>query len=202
VHARVAVAVQFQVSRVFWMIDLLAVVYAVWLIVDWRRTSGNPAVTGRPGRAAVAIVLVVAALSRGSYVMFAEKAGRPLVSLTFPADEWHAAMRWIARTPPGSAVLADPGHAWRYGTSVRVSGERDVFLEEVKDIGMAMYSRPVAMRVLDRIRALGDFRALTPEAARRLAARYALDYLVTEQVIDLPVVYRNRRFTIYAIRAR
>ena len=56
-------------------------------------------------------------------------------------------------------MLADPGHAWKYGTSVRVAGERDVYLEEVKDVALALYSRDVAMRVLGRIQ---DAPALIP----------------------------------------
>ena len=42
---------------------------------------------------------------------------------------------------------ADSGHAWRYGTSVRVSGGRDVFLEETKDSAVAIYSRDVALQL-------------------------------------------------------
>ena len=54
-------------------------------------------------------------------------------------------------------MLADPGHAWKYGTSVRVSAARDVFLEEVKDSALAIYSRDVASRVVERTAAIGDF---------------------------------------------
>ncbi|MCK7478775.1 MAG: hypothetical protein M0C28_16410 [Candidatus Moduliflexus flocculans] len=45
VAARVALAVQFQVSRMFWMLDLTATVYAVWALAD----DGAPeARDGRP----------------------------------------------------------------------------------------------------------------------------------------------------------
>ena len=97
----------------------------------------------------------------------------------FPASDWMDAMAWLRRTPLGTHVLADPAHAWRYGTSVRVAAGRDVFFEEVKDTAMAMYSRRVAMRAIERIGAVGDFSALTPSAARVLASRFDLDYLVT-----------------------
>ena len=59
-------------------------------------------------------------------------------------------MRWLARQPADVHVLADPGHAWKYGTSVRVAAERDVLLEEVKDSALAIYSRDVAVRVVER----------------------------------------------------
>jgi len=65
---------------------------------------------------------------------------------------------------------------------------------------MAMYSRRVAMRVAERIGALGDFNGLTPDSARAIAARYDLDYLVTERALDLPVAYRNARFNVYRLR--
>ena len=83
---------------------------------------------------------------------------------------------------------------------MRVAAGRDVYLEEVKDTAMAMYSRRVAMRVAERIGAIGDFGALTPASARALAERFDLDVLVTERALDLPVAYRNARFSIYRLR--
>ena len=111
-------------------------------------------------------------------------------------------MRWLARQPVTAHVLADPGHAWKYGTSVRVSAARDVFLEDQKDSAIAIYSRDVAHRVVERAAALGDFTTLTPERARALANAYELDYLVTEARLDLPVSYENAQFRIYLLRAR
>ena len=109
-------------------------------------------------------------------------------------------MLWIKRQPIDVHVLADPGHAWKYNTSVRVAAERDVYLEEVKDSALAIYSRDVAQRVVERTGALGDFTALTAEHARDLAARYDLDYLVTTADLPLKVAYRNRQFRIYSLR--
>ena len=97
-------------------------------------------------------------------------------------------------------MLADPGHAWKYGTSVRVSASRDVFLEDVKDSALAIYSRDVAARVVERAAAVGDFSQLTAERSRELAARYELDYLVTTADLDLPLAYRNSDFRIYSLR--
>ena len=101
-------------------------------------------------------------------------------------------MAWLRRQPRDTHVLADPGHGWKYGTSVRVSAERDVLLEEVKDSALAIYSRDVAARVVERTQAIGDFASLTAEHARELARRYDLDFLVTEADLPLPVAYRNR----------
>jgi hypothetical protein len=199
VAARLALAVQFQVSRVFWMLDLTAVIYAVWGVADARRRSAaGPA--GWRRAAAVAVVLVCAAVARGAWVTWVEHPGRPVARITLPRDDWHDVMWWLSRTSIDTGVLADPAHAWRQGTSVRVAAGRDVYLEEVKDTAMAMYSRRVAMRVAERIGAIGDFGALTPERARALAGRFGLDYLVSERPLDLPVAYRNSRFIVYRLR--
>jgi hypothetical protein len=77
-----------------------------------------------------------------------------------------------------------------------------VLLEEVKDSALAIYSRDVAERVVDRTAAIGDFGAMTAEQARALARRYDLDYLVTEADLPLPILYRNDRFRVYALSAQ
>jgi len=97
-------------------------------------------------------------------------------------------------------VLADPAHAFEHG-SERAFGKRDLFYEASKDTALAIYSHDVALRVLDRIEALGDFATLSPERARALAAAYDLDYLISERPMDLPRAYGNDRFTVYALGA-
>jgi len=192
---RVALAVQLQIPRVFWMLDLLATAYVAWALLE------SPAMRDRlRWRAAVLIVLAGASLGRALYVPLVEHPERPVVSLDLPRNEWHDAMAWLARTTPDAYVLADPGHAWKYGTSVRVAGRRDVFLEEVKDAAIAIYSRDVAERVLGRIRALGDFRTLTSDRVAALSTRYGLGFLVTERRFPFRLAYENRRFKIYALR--
>lgn len=109
-------------------------------------------------------------------------------------------MRWLSRQPVATHVLADPGHSWKYGTSVRVSATRDVFLEDVKDSAIAIYSRDVAHRVVERAAALGDFTAIAAERAQALAAKYDLNYLVTERRLDLHTAYENTQFRIYSLQ--
>ena len=198
-----ALAVQLQISRLFWMLDALGTIYLAWAVADgWQRRDSSAARSPRPtGRAvAVAIITVCAALGRGAYVMWIEHPGRPVLELSLPRTDWQGAMDWLKTTPTTTHVLADPGHAWRYGTSVRVASSRDVYLEEVKDAAMAMYSRRVAMRVAERTKALGPFDQLTPRSARDLARRFEIDYLVTDRSLDLPLVYRNAQFFIYSLR--
>jgi hypothetical protein len=188
VVARLAFPVQLQISRVFWLVDVLATIYLLSLLVD-RRVARM-----------VAMALVVVSVSRGVYIMLVERPDRALFSVHLTDSPWEDAMRWLSRQPIATHVLADPGHSWKYGTSVRVSAVRDVFLEDVKDSAIAIYSRDVAHRVVERAAAIGDFTTMTPDRARELATKYGLDYLVTDGRVDLPVVYENSQFRIYVLR--
>jgi len=187
VRAKLAFPVQLQLSRVFWLVDFVALICLIGLVRHER--------TAR----AVAATLVAVALARGVYVMAVEHPERPLFAVHLPASDWDDAMKWIRGQPLDAHVLADPGHAWKYGTSVRVAAERDVFLEEVKDSAVAIYSRDVAVRFLERVRASLDFDQMTADRARDLAARYDLDYLVFEKDLPLPVAYRSGRFKVYSL---
>ena len=192
VAAGFSLAVQFQISRIFWLVDFLALVYVIGAV------SGPRASTTRA--AVVACALLALSLGRGTYVIVVEHPERSLFEVHLPDAPWDDAMRWMARQPSDVHVLADPGHAWKYGTSVRVSAGRDVFLEEVKDSALAIYSHDVAVRFVERAPLVEDFPSLTVERARALAGRYDLDYLVTEANLALPVVYRNAQFGIYSLR--
>ena len=195
-----SLVVQFQISRVFWLIDFIATVYVIGVVADTGQYAGRTFAVRRP--MIVALLLMAVATSRGSYVMLVERPERPLFEGRLADSPWHDAMFWIRRQPLDVHVLADPGHAWKYGTSVRVSAERDVFLEEVKDSALAIYSRDVAARVVERTNAIGDFSALTSDHARDLARRYDLDYLVTTAELPLPLAYRNDQFRIYSITSQ
>jgi hypothetical protein len=189
VAARYALPVQLQISRVFWPTDFVAALFIVGELVD---RNARRALVGL-----VAIALI--AIGRGTYVLRFERVVRPLVAISLPDTPWEQAMAWIRTQPANAHVLADPGHTWKYGTSVRVSGQRDVFLEEVKDAAIAIYSHDVAVRVVERSAALGDFSTLDAERARALASRYHLDLLVTEATLPLPLAYSNRQFHIYRL---
>src|SRR6185503_1394268 len=120
VVARLAFPVQLQISRVFWLVDVLATIYLISLA------------NGRTANA-VALALMAVSVSRGAYIMLVERPDRALFSMHLAESPWEDAMRWLSRQPVHTHVLADPGHSWKYGTSVRVSATRDVFLEDVKD---------------------------------------------------------------------
>ncbi len=192
--AGITLAFQLQPARVFWMFDFLATIYAVWALAE-----GVPA-TGRFrwGPKAVAGVMVAASVARGLFVVV--EADRPPLQLTIPDDDWGRVMAWARTTDKASGWLADPFHAVRYGTSVRVAGQRDVFVEAVKDAALGMYDRDIAVRTDARLRALPDFSALAPETARALGARFGLDYLVTESALDLPLAFESGRLHVYRLR--
>jgi hypothetical protein len=192
VHARMALAVQMQTARVFWMLDFLAIAYAVWAIAEG---SGD-----RPRRARLTCAAVVLlSLVRGTYVMLVRFPDRPVAQLGVRDDDWGRVMAWARTTEPGSGWIADPMHAVRYGTSVRVAAERDVLVEAVKDTAIGMYDRAVAMRTRERVAALEGFASMTEVRARALGDRYGLGYLVTEQALSLPIAYRSGTLRVYRL---
>ena len=190
--ARVALAIQLQPARVFWMLDFLATIYIIGAL------AGSAAAgVQRPQRVAVAL-LALAAL-RGVYVMRVEFPERSLFELRVPGD-WGRVTAWVQTTPRDTGWLADPMHASRYGTSVRMAARRDVFVEATKDAAIGMYDRSVALRTRERVRTIGDFTTLSADRARQLAVEYKLDYLITEEELTWPAVFRSGPIRVYDIR--
>jgi len=189
---RVALAVQMQATRVFWVLDFVTAAYLAWWLLD------QPA---RAPRTRVAILAMLAALSmgRGYYLVSQD---RQLFVISLPATPWVEAMDWLKRQPSSWYVLADPGHAWKYGVSVRLAAEKDTLIESGKDTALAMYDRSIAMAVADRQAACRDFGGLAIDEIRERAARFHLDVVVMERErrLDLPELYRNRQFVIYDLR--
>lgn len=190
VTMRYALAVQMQIPRVFWLVELTALLGLAAV------ASRAPHVTAAR---VVAIFLIVLSTARAGVVLFSEKDGR-LATIGLPADDWTAAQRWLRdHTPRDAHVLADPDHAWRYGSSVRVGAERDVFHEDVKDSALAMYDRDVALRVVERRARTSGFPSLSVDEIRALAHDFDLDYLISDESLALPIVYENATFRIYAL---
>jgi len=191
--AHVALAVQLQINRVFWLTDFLATLYVAWWLID----------RAPHARRRIAIVGLIAALAigRGAYVLRVE-ADRTLVQASLPDTTWTEVLAWLRTQPASWLVLADPGHAWKYGVSVRVGAHRDAFLELGKDSSMAMYDRDVAMRVKERSAALDNFDGLEAAGVRALAARFGIDVLVDRRtrVLALPVLHQNADFVVYDLR--
>ncbi len=75
-------------------------------------------------------------------------------------------MRWVEQQPIDGPRPRRPGPRVEVRHQRAGRGTRDVFLEEVKDSAMAIYSRDVAVRVVERTAAIGDFAALTAPRAR------------------------------------
>jgi hypothetical protein len=188
-----ALAIQLQPARVFWMLDFLATIYIVWFLAEWRGAR-------RSVRAAfVAILLAAASAARGLYIMQVEFPDRPLAQIGIKDDDWGRTMAWAQLTDRSASWLANPLHAARYGTSVRVAAERDVFVEAIKDTALGMYDRDIAIRTRDRLADLGDFETLTAARARELGAAHQLDFLVTPAALDLPLAYQSGTLRVYRI---
>ncbi len=197
VAAGSALFVQLQTSRVFWVLDLLATAALVGALVDGeRRPAGTPPARWRQ---AIAAVLVAVAVARGLWVTFVEHGSRAAIAWTLPSDDWGNVIAWARTEPAGVHFLADPGHAWKHGAPLRYAG-RDVFLEEVKDTSMAIYSRESAERVIRRQQAIGDFETLDEGRAAELAATFGVDYLVVDRDFALPLAHREGPFRIYRLR--
>jgi hypothetical protein len=198
---RVALAIQLQPARIFWILDFTATVYVVWALAEgppsrFALRGVNP-VGRRP--AIVAFMLAVLSLIRGAYVMRVEFPDRPLFETAVPGD-WGRVAAWAAHaTPKDSGWLADPMHAARYGTSLRMAAARDVFVEGTKDAAIGMYDRTIAFRTRDRLRELGDFPGLSAEQIQALGHRYGLNYFVTEHEYSLPLAFEAGAIRVYRI---
>jgi len=199
--AEVALAVQLQITRVFWILDFFAIASLAWWLTQSRT------------RAKVAIgVCLIGSIARGYYLLEVDPAsapsatagrqGRRLVTIELPDTPWMDAMRWLATQPADWHVLADPGHAWKYGISVRVGASRDTLLESVKDSAIAIYDRGVAMRVADRAHLTTEYDQMSEARLRRLDEQYDLDVAVVTagRALNLPLLYRNAAFAIFDLR--
>jgi hypothetical protein len=191
--ARSALAVQAQPSRIFWMLDLFATVSVIWLVADVRGRHATRAPV------VLAALLLLVSAGRGVYLMTVEFPERSIVRPGLPPGAWEDVMRFARSTDVRSHWLVHPDHTFLYGSGVRVSGRRDVFLERTKDPSVAMYDRAIAMRVAERLQSVGDFDGITNERAKELARQYDLDFLVTEGRLALPVAYQNDRFRVYRL---
>ena len=191
--AHLAIVVQLQIPRVFWMLDFWATIYAVWALAEGATLSV------RRSRMAIAVITAFS-LTRSAYIRFVKFPERPIAEIGIADTDWGRVMAWARTTPRDSSWIAHPSHASLYGTSLRVAGERDVFVEGVKDAAIGMYERGVAIRTRDRLAEIDPFDRMTPERARALGARYGLDYLVTAQSLDLPLAFADGALRVYRLR--
>ncbi len=208
IAGRLALAVQLQTSRIFWVLDLFAVLAVTWLAAEGGRrataapgrSGGSPTAMAGWRPAAVAVTLLVASAARGTYIMLVEHPERPFVQARLEDTAWVRIGGWIAaRTPVDTYVLADPDHDWKFGHSMRLTARRDVLVEGVKDAAVSLYDRDVATRVQARIDAIGDFSDLDAVEARDLARRFDLDVLVIDRDLPLRELHRDGRFRIYEL---
>jgi hypothetical protein len=205
IASNLALAVQLQTSRVFWVIDLFAVLSLAWLLAEGTRAAHAVMPAGVERRvwrpAVLALLLLVVSASRGLYIMRVQHPERSFLQVALEDTPWVRVGAWIAaRAPVDTHVLADPDHDWKFGHSVRLTARRDVLVEGVKDAALSLYDRDVATRVQSRIEAIGDFAALDAPAARVLAKRFDLDLLIIDRDLPLPEMHRDGPFRVYRLR--
>ncbi|HET9371757.1 MAG TPA: hypothetical protein VFO19_15960, partial [Vicinamibacterales bacterium] len=190
-----ALAVQLQVPRVFWLLDFAAMAAIAWALMQWRTL---------PRAAAVGVValLVAASIGRSAYVLTRSGADVRLFTPSLPATPWVDVLSWLRTQPIGIHVLADPEHGWKHGISVRVGARRDTLIEFTKDASIGMYDRNVAMRVADRAAATSGYEGFDDARLRSLAERYDLDVAIVraDRPTSLPVLYRNTAFAVVDLR--
>ena len=198
ISAGVPIVVQLQTSRAFWPVEIVATLFLVWWLVDRPARAAAPSMAAR----AVAALVIGVSLARGIYVGFIESPDRPTLAFDLGRSDWDDALGWIRASSPADAyVLADPGHAWKpgMGTAVRIGAARDVFLEETKDVAMAMYSRDAAHRVAARIEAAQGLDTMSEADIRALAAREGLTLFVTPRTLELPLLHRAGTVAVYRL---
>ena len=93
VAARWTLPTQLQISRVFWLIDFVTLMYGVTLVAELSRRPQSRISL----RMATAAVLAVS-VARGAFVMLSERSERQIFQVTLPASDWTAAMNWLATT--------------------------------------------------------------------------------------------------------
>jgi hypothetical protein len=189
--AGLALAVQLQITRVFWILDFVAIASIAWWLAQSRKA------------AMIAIgICLVGSMARGYYLIEVDQPERRLVTVDLPDTAWADAMRWLEAQPTDWHVLADPDHAWKYGISVRVAARRDTLLESVKDSAIAIYDRGVAMRVAERAHLTQEYDQMSEARLKLLDEKYDLDAVVVTagRALNLPLLYRNAAFAIYDLR--
>lgn len=195
VESRVALAVQLQISRVFWLMDFFLAIVAAWFLIDRARPEWF--------RKAVVAAILLLSIGRGIFTLLKDpRDSRAPVQINLQANDWTETMAWLRGQPADWLILAHPDHAWLYGTSVRVAANRDVVVESVKDSAISMYDRTVAMRTAERLAALPAYDEMTALEATALGRRYGAAVVVTETAhpLDLPLLHRNSTFAVYDLR--
>ncbi len=155
----IALAVQLQVNRVFWVLDTVALGYVAWFAIDvvarrWPRRAHGRGGARRDARAGARRIC----------------RARPAVRHDRACRERRGRTRWRGSRAgrPRGTCSPIPSHAWRYGSSVRVAASKDTLLDASKDPAFAIYSRDVALRVADATAALANFDTMTDADVRAL----------------------------------
>ena len=192
-QARVALAVQLQTPRIFWMLDFLATVYAVWGLAE-----GMATVPRRARLAAAAIALASWRVARTCCSSSFPNVRSPNCGCptTIGAGPWRGPgtprpipAGWRIRCTPSSMARACASPANETSSSRRSRTPPSACTSAASPFARATASQRSVIS-----------RALTPTRARTLGAQYNLDYLVAEQPLDLPLAFQSGKLKVYRLR--
>ena len=130
--------------------------------------------------------------------MRVEFPGRTLFDIA-PAGDWGRVMAYAQSTPPSTGWLADPNHANKYGTSVRMAAARDVFVESTKDTAIGMYDRR-SRSAPANVSGNPTLRAAVRRPGTGAWIEIRLDYLITEQDLPLSLAFSAGGIRVYRLR--
>ena len=188
----IALALQLQTSRIFWMLDLLAAIYLAWLLGEAPRSAMV--------RRAVVAGFIAIAISRGVFVWRVEHAGNPVIRPGLPQDNWTDAMNWISKTLRTRTCWRRPG---THGSTERASGY-PASATYISKRSRTWRSRSIrATPQSGRSSAFGKGRISTrsrpPSSARsRPDTTSTISSVIA--TIALPLAYRNQQFRVYTLQ--
>jgi hypothetical protein len=187
---------------------------AVWLLQRWVRSAR--------ARLAATVTAVVASVVFGAWLLVTLDLWSPGLHPFGPRNAWYDAQRWAREHTPRDAVfITPPEQWWLYDSDWRVFSERATVVSHIELIMVAIAPsyfpewrerfEQVAPGAIARFGGnYFDNRAIVREAfytlslaeLRRIGARYGAGYVVMEKPNqrDLPLLYENEQFTIYALR--
>ena len=164
--------------------------------------GARAAVALSPRRARWWASLILASALRGYYVVRVES-DHPLVEIRPQAAGWIAAMDWLRTQPTSWHVLADPHHAWRFGSSVRVAARTRHRARAEQRLGIRdLRSRSALVGCSNESQALDRFDEFSAADVRKSSTGYGIDVFVDRAArrFEFPVLYRNDEFIIYDLR--
>lgn len=204
----------------YWLLSAtLTLIFPVVTLLCWGIAQLLPRPTRLQKLALVAMLLIVALGS--VFLVIHEGLWGPGIHLYGPQSAWQEAQVWARENTPTDALFITPPHIWGlYETDWRVFSQRSTLVTYCDLLEIALVPSYITeWRVrFDKVApgarsqfkdyffdnqkiTAAAFYSLTQDDIQRIAAEYAVSYLVIEHPhsYNLPIVYKNQEFVIYQI---